>query len=215
MNMPESHIREIIAHTYGMVSLIDKQVGRIVVALDRLHLRDATIIIFTTDHGEHIGDHWFIYKVSPYDELTHLPLLWSCPSRFGRPCRSAGIFSHIDLMPTILDLAGVAVPRGVQGLSYRSLLDGGDHPGRPFAYLEDDSEDAKEYMRTLWTPGYRVTYHLPRAEGELFDLDADPNEFRNRWGDPDYRTIRNEMTELMLQAAIQASDPKPQRFTSS
>lgn len=214
-DMPDNYIREIIAHTYGMVSLLDKQVGRIVSTLDRLQLRDNTVVIFTTDHGEHIGDHWFIYKVSPYDELTHLPLIWSCPRRFGPRRRSTDITSHIDLMPTILDLARVTVPRGVQGLSYRAVLEGTEKVGRISAYLEDDSEDAKDYMRTLWTPRYRLTYELPSVDGELYDLEADPNEFHNRWNDPDYRSARHDMIEQLLQASIEASDPKPQRLTSA
>ena len=214
IEMPDPYIREIIAHTYGMVSLLDKHIGRVVAELDRLGLQENTVVIFTTDHGEHLGDHGFVYKAVIYDELLHLPLIWCCPKRFGTPRRETGIVSHIDLMPTILDLASIAAPRGVQGVSYRVGLEGGNFSGRPFAYLEDDSEDNLEHVRTVWTPDRRLTYYLPDAEGDLFDLKNDPDEFVNRWHDPDYGDMRNEMVELLLRAAIEAADPKAERLAS-
>ena len=215
MEMPEAHLREIIAHTYGMVSLLDKQVGRLIDSLKRLGLAENTIVAFTTDHGEHLGDHGFIYKVMPYDELYHLPLIWWAPGRFGGPRREPGIVSHVDLMPTMLDLAQIDCPRGVQGRSYRQSLDGADpspFEGRPWAYIEDDDADGESYLRTLWTGRYRMSYYLPHAEGMLFDLESDPHEYLNRWHDPALRSVRCEMTELMLRAAIEAADPAPPRL---
>ena len=214
MDMPEDYVREIVAHTYGMVSLLDKHIGRVIDAISRLGLRDDTIVVFTTDHGEHLGDHGFIYKVAVYDELIHLPLIWWSPSRFGQPRRQQGIVSHIDLMPTILDLAGIANPRGLQGISYKAGLQTGQHPGRDWAYLQDDEGDDTTYMRTVWTPRCRLTYYLPEAEGDLFDLDSDPDEFINRWNDPAYCSLRNEMMGLLLRATIEAADPKPEKFSA-
>ena len=213
MEMPEEHIREIIAHTYGMVSLLDKTVGRIIAALERLGLEDDTVVIFSTDHGEHLGNHWLIYKTLPYDELIHLPLIWYNPSRFAPGTRPEGIVSHIDMMPTILDLAGIQHPRGIQGTSYAEGLSTGEVAGRPYAYMEDDGlgTNSVSYTRTIRTAEYRLTYYLPLEEGELFDLRNDPNEFVNRWNDPEYGRVRREMTELLLQATMQASDPKPER----
>ncbi len=213
-NISDDWIREIIAHTYGMVSLLDKQVGRVLDALERLGLRDNTIVVFTTDHGEHLGDHWLVFKAAQFDELTHLPLIWSCPRKFGEARRYDGISSHVDLMPTMLDLAGCSLPRGVQGRSYRAALEHGEDCGREFAYIEDDDDGGHSRMRTCWTPRYRMTYRLPPAEGELYDLESDPHEFIDRWSDPQYAQARAEMTELMLQGAMDAADPKPPRYSS-
>ena len=213
-DMPEAYIREIIAHTYGMVSLLDKHVGRIVHTLERLGLRERTIVIFSSDHGEHLGDHWFIYKVVPYEELFRVPLIWSCPDRFGAR-RQSGIVSHVDLMPTILDLAAAQMPHGIQGVSYRQGLEdkgGQDFAGRPFAYVEDDDSDGERFARTLRTDRFRLTYYLPQEEGDLFDLEKDPHELENRWKDPNYGNIRNEMVQRLLTATIQAADPKPIRY---
>ncbi len=213
LDMPEAHVREIIAHTYGMVSLLDANVGRIVDSLKRLQLYDETIVILTTDHGEHLGDHWLIYKCSPYDELLHLPLIWSCPSLLPANKRTTGIVSHIDIMPTILDLCGLPHPRGIQGASYAQGLAKGQTAGRPYAFLEDDSEDGKSYLRTIRTPEYRLSYYLPAGDGDLYDLSNDPHEFVNHWHDSSYASIRTELLELMLQATIQATDPKPERVS--
>ena len=212
LDIPEHHIREIIAHTYGMVAMLDHTVGRIMGALQRLNLSDNTIVIFTTDHGEHLGDHWLVYKAVFYDELCHVPLIWSCPTRFAAEMRSEGIVSHLDLMPTILALAGVAQPRGIQGASYAQGRATAQVSGRPYAYFEDDAEDGRLYARSVRTRDYRLSYYLPDGDGDLFDLRNDPDEFENRWNDPVFSSDRAAMMELLLQACIEATDPKPQRL---
>jgi arylsulfatase len=216
MDMPDEHVREIIAHTYGMVSLLDKNVGRITATLDRLAISDNTILVFTTDHGEHLGDHWLVYKASPFDELIHLPMIWHCPGRFATGTRTEGIVSHVDLMPTILDMAGIELPRGVQGNSYRTALEGGEFTGRTCAYLEDDAlgPDGNTFQRTVRTHDFRLSFYLPENEGALYDLRNDPHEFVNRWHDPNYRDARDHLTELMLKEAMQAADPAPQRVAA-
>ena len=216
MDMPDEHIREIIAHTYGMVSLLDQNVGRITDTLDRLNITDNTVLVFTTDHGEHLGDHWLVYKASPFDELTHLPMIWNCPARFATAARTEEIVSHVDLMPTVLDLAGIELPSGVQGSSYRIALEGGDFTGRTCAYLEDDTlgPEGNTFQRTVRTHNFRLSFYLPENEGALYDLRNDSNELFNRWDDPDYRDTRNELTELMLKEAMEAADPAPQRVAA-
>lgn len=211
MDIPDAHVREIIAHTYGMVSLLDKNVGRIMAALDRLDLTEETVVVFTSDHGEHLGDHWLIYKCAPYDELIRLPMIWRWPGRFPPGSRIPGLFSHVDVMPTMLELTGISNPRGVQGQSFVPALCGQEVQGRPWVFLEDDEADGIGFLRTLRTPDLRISYYLPQRDGELYDLREDPDEFVNRWSDPKYRAVREELLLLMLEAAMQACDPKPER----
>jgi arylsulfatase A-like enzyme len=216
--MPEAHIREIIAHYYGMVSMVDYNVGRILAGLDELGLSDNTIVLYSTDHGEHLGDHWLIYKCMPYDECTHVPMIWRCPEQFATGSRIDGLVSHIDIMPTMLELAGVPVPHGVQGQSYATGLQSGEFAGRPYILCEDDNlaygPNVEGQARTLRTPQYRLTYFLPGDDGELYDLEKDPNEFYNRWDDPEYAPVRNELIQQLLGAVIAAADPKPRRVAS-
>jgi len=210
-DMPDEHVREIIAHTYGMVSLIDKNVGRMLYALQRLGLRESTAIVFTSDHGEHLGDHWLIYKCAPYDEFHHVPLIWSWPGHFAEGTIQAGFASHVDVMPTILELAGVGPPRGVQGQSYARQLTDGSPIQCGQVLMEDDDEAGKGRLRTFRTERYRLSYYLPEREGELYDLESDPEEFANKWDDPAYRSVRGELFERAAAAMMQACDRKPER----
>ena len=153
---------------------------------------------------------------SPFDELIHLPLIWSGPGITAPGRRTEGMVSHIDIMPSILDLAGAKHPRGIQGISYAEELKQGEVSGRPYTYLEDDNVgETSTYLRTIRTPEYRLSYYFPNGDGELFDMKNDPNEFTNRWKDPAYRSVRADMMELLLQATMQAADPKPERITSA
>ena len=215
LDMPDDHIREIIAHTYGMVSLLDKHVGRVLDHLDRLGLADDTVVVFSTDHGEHLGDHWLIYKASPYDELTHIPMIWRWPGHFSAGMRQDGFVGMFDTMPTILELAGVDPPRGVQAAS---LLDGLSDPkwsGRPWVLAEDDDIDPSMHLRTLHTPRYRMSCYFERGDGEMYDMEKDPDEFRNVWNDPAYARDKDELLRLMLHAVVDATDPKPKPVASA
>jgi arylsulfatase A-like enzyme len=219
--MPERYIREIIAHTYGMVSMLDYHIGRILDHLDELKLSDDTVIMFSTDHGEHLGDHWLIYKCAPYDECTHIPMIWRCPARFASGIRQEGFVGLFDAAPTIIELAGCDIPRGVQASSFSGALTQSNWQGRDWVLQEDDDVDLEKdlrilpVVRTLHTPRYRITNYFYRGDGELYDLEEDPNEFRNLWDDPAYRNVKNELTEVMLQAVSQAVDPKPARVAPS
>ena len=112
-NVPDEQRREIAALTCGMVSFVDEQVGRVMAALDRLGLRENTVVVFLADHGEMLGDHWLLNK-GPFhfDGILRVPLIWSWPGRFPAGVQSDALVSLLDVAPTILDLAGVPIPEG-------------------------------------------------------------------------------------------------------
>lgn len=208
-DMPEAHIREIIAHTYGMIHLVDDTIGRILHELDTLHLRDNTIIIFTSDHGEHLGDHYLLFKCAPYDELTHVGMIWNAPQTLPVGHTFDGLSSHIDFVPTLLDMLDIPCPHGVQGISHRDGIMGTRDTGRPYILVEDDDVRSDDYNRTIRTAHYRMTRYAGLGMGDLFDLDNDPTEFANRYSDPQYRTVRDELTEQLLDATLKHIDPLP------
>jgi len=107
----DNHLREIIAITYGMISFVDQQVGRILTALDQLRLAEDTVVVFLADHGDLMGDHWLINK-GPFhfDGLLNVPGIWRYPRQFSRGVVSDALASHLDFAPTVLELAGVAAP---------------------------------------------------------------------------------------------------------
>src|SRR5439155_20491567 len=109
----EEQVRDVIALTYGLVSLVDHHVGRVMAELDRLGLREDTVVLFMSDHGDMLGDHWMLNK-GPFhfDGLLRVPTIWSCPGRFPEGVVSAELVGQVDFAPTILDLAGVPIPEG-------------------------------------------------------------------------------------------------------
>ncbi len=214
LEMPEAHIREIIAHTYGMVSQIDANVGRILARMRELALDESTAVVFLTDHGEHLGDHWLTYKAYPFDELVRLPMIWRVPG--GPPgVRIDGMVSLVDILPTILDLAGADSPRGVQGRSFADALRGEPFEGRDAVLLEDDEEDNRSATRTLRTERYHMTFAVPDGDGSLFDMEDDPDQLVNRWSDPAYAKVKAELFERLAAEMMAACDPKPLRRSSS
>ena len=214
-DMPEAYVREIIAHTYGMVSQIDSNVGRIVKHLEDRGLADNTVVVFLTDHGEHLGDHHLIYKAIVYDELYHLPMIWWAPGRLAAGRRVGELVSFVDFMPTILDLAGLAEPRGVQGRSLRGALAGDAFEGREAVLLEDDDEDNRAFCRTIRTARYQMTYYLPDRQGELYDMQEDPKQLVNRYNDGAFQNARARLFEMMSVEMMYACDPKPARIAST
>ena len=219
MQMPEAFIREIIAHYYGMISLMDQAIGRILAQLHQGGLDQDTLVLFTPDHGEHLGDHWLIYKCAHYDELFHLPFLLRLPGRVRAGERLPGFHSFVDVMPTLLDLLGVKTPLSVQGHSFADALQGGSEKARSAVLIEDDDPKTPEYWRTMRTNRYRLTlvggnldiYGVQGHTGELFDLQEDPSEFRNLFDNPQYRGLRGELAEQMADMFFREYDPIPPR----
>ena len=109
----DDQLRDIQALTCAMVGFVDEQIGRIFAALDRLGLRENTVVVFTSDHGDMLGDHWMLNK-GPFhfDGLLRVPHIWRWPGRFRAGLVSDGLASLLDFVPTILDLAGVPALEG-------------------------------------------------------------------------------------------------------
>ena len=134
----EATTMRMIRNYYGMVSMIDDEIGRLISYLEENNLRENTLLIFTSDHGDYMGDHG-MYTKSPsmYDCVTRVPLIWSWPGIINENSISDHLISSTDIMPTILDLANLDIPRQVQGYSITPLLDGSsDQPVRDYVFSE-------------------------------------------------------------------------------
>jgi arylsulfatase A-like enzyme len=189
-SLSDHELATMIAGYYAMVSQLDHNIGRILTTLDELGLADDTLVVFSADHGELLGDHQMIFKGPVhYDGLLRVPLIVRGPG-FDAGTVNDEPVGTIDLQPTMLAVAGLAVPDYCQG---RPLLDG----PREHVLTEDDFDAMIRIpLRTLTTKRYKITRWLDAPDtGELYDLADDPGEFVNRWDDPDYTSVRDDLLD--------------------
>ena len=229
----EREAREIIALTYGMMTMIDDAVGRVVARLDDLGLADDTVIAFTSDHGDWMGDHGIMLK-GPlhYQGLLRVPFIWADPQGQGgqkggqkgpgrgNGQRFDGLASTIDIPTTFLDRAGLAPYNGLQG---SSLLDTIADPatasvaGRTGLLIEEDAlrpnfgYQERPRVRTLVTERYRLSVWSGSDWGELYDLHDDPHELTNLWDDASAAQLKADLIEHLTQEMIakQSRSPLP------
>jgi len=209
--------KTLISKYWGMVSLIDYNIGRIIKKLEEVNKLDNTIIIFTADHGELLGDHGLLFK-GPfhYDSLIHIPMIM----KFGKTFRDnrnekniSGLTQHIDIMPTILDYTGIKIPDGVQGRSLRSNISGKSTKYSDYVLVDHNTGDWGFNVKTLRSNEFRMTYYAGKDYGELYDLIKDPNELYNLWDDNNYKNIRDELTRTLLDTLIETEDIKNPRLS--
>ena len=180
----------ILAAYYGMVAQLDHAVGRILDTLAARGLAEDTLVVFTADHGDYLGDHQLMLK-GPihYEALLRVPLIVRGPG-FARNVLGDPV-GTVDLAPTVLDACGLSLPPWMEG---RPLREG----SRGWALTEDDILRGLLAFRTLTTRRYRLTRDEHDAgNGELYDLDDDPGELVNRWDDAALRRTRSDLLGLL------------------
>ncbi len=206
----EDEAREIIALTYGSITMIDDAIGRVLKQLDESGLADNTIVIFTTDHGDYMGDHGLMLKLLlHFQGLIRVPFVWFDPTQPGNGASNSDLASSIDISATILARAGVQAFNGIQG---RDLMSA---PPPDAVIVEEDSQrkmtgfDRPQRVRTIVTERYRMSLREGEDWHELYDLQEDPLELTNRYSDPNYLEVRHELTETMLRQMISLQDRAP------
>lgn len=186
-------LRDAKARYWGLVTLIDEMIGRVLSRLVELRLLDDTIVVFTSDHGEMLGDHRLLSKVS-YEEALRVPLLLSVPGLHGRARRISQPVSHVDLVPTLLDLMSQPKPRHLQGESWADYLSS----VRPFPERDVFIEDATppwlfDRLRCceriiVTSNGWKLIVS-EAGDGELYNLRDDPRERVNLYFQDRYRPV--------------------------
>lgn len=193
------------AHYHASVALIDQSAGRVLAALEEAGLAGETVVLFTADHGELLGDHGMIYKGPfPCRALLRVPLLVRAPGGAAGRCETVN--SCADVMPTLFDLAGVEPPPTVQGDSMRAALeDPAAAAGDGRALVTGWSKICPEFhQKTLYTPEWRVTWFPNQDAGELYDLASDPHEIVNLFDDPKHRATRERLMGELLRCSARA-----------
>lgn len=210
----EPAARQAIALTYGLIAMVDAAIGRILQTLERCGLDADTVVIFTSDHGDFMGDHGLMFKQGfHYEGVIRVPLLWADPARSAR--REQGLASTLDIGTSILARAGLAPPIGVQG---RDLF--GTEAPAMLAIEEDELPIHMDPLgpQRLWTAidgRWRLTVWHGQPGGELFDRFEDPHELRNRWSDPQAQPQKLRMMEQLLQERMRLGETLPLALRSA
>jgi arylsulfatase A-like enzyme len=206
--------RQARATYYGLISEVDHHFGRMIEALKALGQYEKTLIIFTSDHGEMLGDHWCWGKEVPFDQATHVPFIVRAPelaaSSRGRVVEAFG--EHVDIMPTVLDLAGAEVPVQCDGRSLRPYLEGGT-PAQwrddvrwefDFRAVTNDAID-RQFGCSIDELNFAVVrtekekyVHFGAMPPLYYDLATDPHELDDRAGDPSAAPRILAMAQRML-----------------
>ncbi len=195
--------RKDIAVYYGMISFMDQQIGRILDSLDRLGIAENTLVIFSTDHGHFIGQHG-LWAKGPfhYEDLIRLPFLVRWPGQVPANQTSSALQSLVDLAPSFLQAAGMAIPGEMTGVSQLAVWRGQEEQARDNVIVENRHQPTMIHLRTYIDERYKVTIYRTFDYGELFDLQEDPDERHNLWDSPDHVALKAELFQRFVQAEI-------------
>ncbi len=209
--------RTLIAAYYAMINLIDDQLGRILAALEASGQRDNTLIIFTSDHGETLGDHGLIQKGCRfYEGLVRVPLIFAWRGKFVAGLRSPALVELTDIAPTLLEICGLPVPKYMTGKSLLPILSGEHPPEQHRDFVRCEYIDALDLpggsMATMFFDGrYKFIRYHNHDLGELYDLQADPEEFCDLWDSAAHQGVKAELALQSLDAAVMSQYHGPPR----
>jgi arylsulfatase A-like enzyme len=216
-----AELQRSMALYYGMLSLIDAEVRRILDTLDRLNLADNTLVVFTTDHGHFLGQHGLIAKGAfHYEDMLRIPMLvrypgqvHAAPGQHAPGQVSDALQSQVDFAPTFLATAGIPVPGVMQGFSQAAVWSGQQAaPVRDHVIVENRHNPTTVHLRTYVGQRYKITVYRDKDYGELFDLQEDPQERCNLWDDPQSQTLKCELLLRFVQAEIQREPTRMARI---
>lgn len=201
--------QEAQALTCGMISMIDDAVGHVQKSLSKSGRAGETIEVFTTDHGDHLGDHRMLFKgAEQYEQITRVPFIWADPQS-EQPLVSKEIGQTHDIGTTILERAQIEKAWGMQG---NDLF--GDRPRSSaliqYAHQKDmDQIGVPPNVHTLRSGSFRLSVFEDMEWGELYDLETDPGEFDNLWTNPEHSADKASLMEQLVRAEIAHVDRTP------
>ena len=212
----EQEAREAIALTYGMIAMIDDGMAKILRRLDELGLAQNTVIVFTSDHGDLMGDHQLMLKGAyAYYGLIRVPFIWVEPTQARAATRSGSLSGTLDIATTFLDRARLAPYNGIQGKSMLPAIAGDDGMGHDGILVEYGSQRPVDglppemTMRTLVDDRWRITIYRGVPWGELYDLAADPHELHNLWDEPSHTADKLALTERLAHKMMELAEKSP------
>ncbi len=189
----KSSRRRVLHGYYACVTQVDDAVGRVLKKLDELGVREETIIVYVSDHGEFAGEHGMIEKAPgiAFRCVTRVPFIWSWPRHLPKNVIRDSLVESIDFLPTICDLIGIPQPNWVDGKNISTIL-------RKGGEIREIAVTENPITKTLHTKRYKFTQYLPemcdgKDFGELYDLEKDPWELKNLYFDPQYQPVVQDL----------------------
>ena len=188
---------------YGFTQWMDEEIGKLFKTLDDAGLTEDTVIIYTTDHGENMGEHGLWWKNCMYEHAARVPLIISWPKRFKPGQRRSGACSLVDVVQTIAELGGAKVPDDWNGRSMAAWMENPTAEWPDIAVSEYYGHNIASGFAMLRHGKYKYVYHTPAdenhpAERELYDMEADPGEFKNLAGTPKHKDLIAKMHAMLV-----------------
>ena len=211
----DDRLRRDMACYYGMVSFMDREIGRILASLDRLGMAENTLIVFSTDHGHFLGQHGLVAKaIHHYEDLLRIPFIVRWPGRVAGGKVSPALQNLVDLAPTFAAAADLPVPSAMTGIDQTAAWASGT-PARRYSITENHHGTRHCHMRTYVESRYKITVYRTMDDGELFDLETDPGEYRNLWHDPDSQLLKRDLLLRFMQATLETEPMRMPRIAGA
>jgi arylsulfatase len=211
MEPDSKQLHRMRAHYFANITMIDEQIGGILKMLEDKQYLDNSVLVFTSDHGENLGDHGHIQKWNMYDEVTRVPMIVWAPGRFAAGRKVDQLCQHFDIVPVLLELAGLSIPDSMPAQSLMAALVGDRiFEGRQYVFSENADpgrlDDETRQMTMIRSEQWKLVHYLgSKGEGELYDLMNDPAENNNLWNRPGYEEIKTNMLHELLNWKIESS----------
>lgn len=194
----------------GVIKSVDRNVGRVLHYLDENNLTENTLVIYTSDQGFYLGEHGWFDKRFMYEESFRTPLLIRFPGAIEAGSVNTDLVQNIDFAPTVLDVAGIDIPKDIQGLSLKPLFSNSNENWRDalyYHYYEYPGIHMVKRHFGVRTNRYKlIHFYYDLDAWEMYDLQQDPQELNNIYDDPNYSEIQNELHQRLLELRIKYRD---------
>ena len=205
----ETYWRKAIAIHHGSVKMIDEEIGTIVDTLKKHNLYEHTMIIFTSDHGDYLGNHGFTFKGFPaYEEVYNVPFVVKNAGQVNQNIRTNALIGHVDIAPTVLNAAGIDIPEQMHGVSQMEVFTGKRDKIRKAFVIENRAVEKGFYQKMLVTDQYKIVMYMDQDYGELYDMVTDPNQYENLWDMKSYQALKRSLLGQLLAENVIAGQNK-------
>lgn len=207
--MKKEDKKKVVSTYYGMISMMDKYIGKILDKLYDLDLSENTIVVFTSDHGHFFGQHGLQAKGGfHYEDLLKIPFVVRYPDNIPAGRVSNSMQSLVDLAPTFLSFCDIPIPNSMTGMDQKQVWLDNMEKARDHVICEFRHEATTIHQKTYVDERFKITVYYQHTYGELFDLEKDPGENVNLWNSPSYAEVKSELLLRYIWAEL-GKEPLP------